>query len=163
MPQIRDLKGNALGTVDDFWVIYDQRANGCTFWTGVELTANEIYELEYDDGSKDQIRITVGGGPGLPGGNGYRASAAFVWEKPQGIRHKESMPEEVKPSSEREPPWKAFPEEPSSLRWRMGPGEDFIQEWLSFWRGLTREARKRYLLNHSPPREWSEWLKRIRD
>ena len=56
------------------------------------------------------------------------------------------------------PPWDEFPEPPSSLRWRMGPGEDYITEWVSFWRRLPATMRQEYLVRHPPPAEWKEWV-----
>jgi hypothetical protein len=59
------------------------------------------------------------------------------------------------------PPWVAFPEEPTSLRWRMGPGEDYMDRWLPFWRGLPGPVRREYLIRHPPPAAWQEWLGKI--
>jgi hypothetical protein len=56
------------------------------------------------------------------------------------------------------PPWEAFPEAPSSLRWRMGAGEDYLDKWLPFWRGLPEKIRRDYLTRHPPSAEWREWL-----
>jgi len=59
------------------------------------------------------------------------------------------------------PPWEAFPEEPTSLRWRMGAGEDYLDRWMPFWRGLPDSVRRDYLIGHPPPAAWREWLGRI--
>lgn len=56
-------------------------------------------------------------------------------------------------------PWEAFPEPPSSMRWRMGAGEDVVTDWLAHWRGMDAAARQVYLANHPPPDAWRDWLR----
>lgn len=56
-------------------------------------------------------------------------------------------------------PWEAFPEPPSSLRWRMGTGEDVVTDWLEHWRGMDTSARQGYLASHPPPDAWREWVR----
>lgn len=58
------------------------------------------------------------------------------------------------------PPWKEFPEPPISMRWRMGPGEDYMDQWSSFWRGLTENEKREYFASNKPPSEWTEWAER---
>jgi hypothetical protein len=56
-------------------------------------------------------------------------------------------------------PWEAFPEPPSSMRWRMGAGEDVMTDWLADWRAMDAAARQAYLANHPMPDEWRDWLR----
>lgn len=72
----------------------------------------------------------------------------------------EPIVEEAAPVGGEPPPapWEAFPEPPSSMRWRMGVGEDVIDEWMPFWRGMDTAARKQYLAAHPVPDGWREWL-----
>lgn len=58
------------------------------------------------------------------------------------------------------PPWTVFPEPPTSMRWRMGPGEDFLTEWWSFWRALAPAEQRTYFDNFVPPAEWLHWSSR---
>jgi ribA/ribD-fused uncharacterized protein len=59
-----------------------------------------------------------------------------------------------------EAPWEAFPEEPTSLRWRMGPGEDVMGSWQGYWTALDPEDRGVYLEEKKPPEAWRGWIKR---
>lgn len=56
------------------------------------------------------------------------------------------------------PPWRTFSEPPSSLRWRMGPGEDHMQQWFHFWLSLAAAARADYLKRFPPPAAWRSWM-----
>jgi len=56
-------------------------------------------------------------------------------------------------------PWEAFPEPPSSMRWRMGAGEDVVTDWLPHWRGMDSAAQEAYLAKHPPPDAWRDWLR----
>lgn len=56
------------------------------------------------------------------------------------------------------PPWTAFPEPPASMRWRMGPGEDYLDDWLRHWEVLNPDGRAAYLAQHPPPEAWKEWM-----
>lgn len=64
----------------------------------------------------------------------------------------------AKGDMEIEAPWEAFTELPGSLRWRMGPGEDLMHLWRTFWRALSPAAREAYLARHEPPPAWRDWL-----
>lgn len=55
-------------------------------------------------------------------------------------------------------PWEKFEDEPTSLRWRMGAGEDYMDQWLSYWFGIDEDARRAYLESHPPPPAWKKWL-----
>jgi ribA/ribD-fused uncharacterized protein len=58
-------------------------------------------------------------------------------------------------------PWEAFPEAPSSMRWRMGPGEDVMHGWLEYWRSLDAEDRALYLDEKKPALGWGGWIDRL--
>jgi ribA/ribD-fused uncharacterized protein len=62
-----------------------------------------------------------------------------------------------------EAPWEAFPEDPSSLRWRMGPGEDVMGSWQDYWEALVPEDRVVYLAEKKPPEAWRAWIERWMD
>lgn len=73
----------------------------------------------------------------------------------------EPIQEETAPPSSAEPPpapWESFPEPPSSMRWRMGAGEDVMDAWMPFWRGMDQAAREHYISRHPPPDVWRAWL-----
>jgi ribA/ribD-fused uncharacterized protein len=55
-------------------------------------------------------------------------------------------------------PWDAYSEGPSSMRWRMGPGEDFMGSWQEYWTELDLADRAFYLADKKPPPEWSGWI-----
>jgi len=59
---------------------------------------------------------------------------------------------------EMKPPWTFAPEPPSSLRWRMGPGEDYMDRWFAYWRSLTAEQRDAFLKSTPVPTEWQYWV-----
>lgn len=61
-------------------------------------------------------------------------------------------------TTELAPLWEAFPEPPTSMRWRMGPGEDLRDTWLRFWSQTPSAARSDYLSRHPPPEEWKRWI-----
>ena len=56
-------------------------------------------------------------------------------------------------------PWEAFTEPPSSMRWRMGAGEDIVTDWLPRWRAMDSSAQEAYLAKHPPPDSWRDWLR----
>lgn len=57
-------------------------------------------------------------------------------------------------------PWESFPEAPSSLRWRMGPGEDVMTFWQAYWASLDPDDRSLYLRQKEPPPAWQNWIDR---
>ena len=63
----------------------------------------------------------------------------------------------VGPSEEPVAPWEAFPYEPGSMGWRMGPGEDVYFAWAQFWASLNEADQERYLRDHPAPPEWAEY------
>ncbi|MFN0064317.1 MAG: hypothetical protein ACKVPX_17550 [Myxococcaceae bacterium] len=96
------------------------------------------------------------------------AVASLLMELPPVVRAEKAEPPLLTPRSRRlqpgeaapKPPWEAFPEPPTSMRWRMGPGEDYMDKWHTFWRGLTASEKREYLANHVPPAAWAEWATR---
>jgi hypothetical protein len=58
----------------------------------------------------------------------------------------------------RDPPWSRFSEPPQSMRWRMGPGEEYVDNWLLRWRRSSAEERTGWLAEFPAPVEWSDWL-----
>ncbi len=60
-----------------------------------------------------------------------------------------------------EPPWVTFPEAPTSMRWRMGPGEDHMDQWIRLMSQLGPGGRRQYLEEHPPPDVWLRWLERV--
>ena len=58
------------------------------------------------------------------------------------------------------PPWTVFSDPPSSMRWRMGGGEDVMNDWWWYWEGLTPDQRRTYFDEHPVPDEWKDWAAR---
>jgi hypothetical protein len=59
------------------------------------------------------------------------------------------------------PPWEAFPSIPRrSIGWRMGSGEDFWTDWLTWIGALTPEKRDDYRRRHPEPKSWAGILER---
>ena len=57
------------------------------------------------------------------------------------------------------PPWKVFPEIPfGSLGWRMGGGEDYLDEFLQWMYLQSEEELKQYFSLNVPPPEWLSML-----
>jgi ribA/ribD-fused uncharacterized protein len=63
------------------------------------------------------------------------------------------------------PPWIRFPayDDPSDLGYRMGGGQDYFEEWLSWFLGMTRTGRRRYNDVFPTRRDWERhmtgWMK----
>jgi hypothetical protein len=140
----------------------DEDARFLTVATAVGMNPAELRQ-----GFFTRMLQTVPGGPN-PIEKAMHARA--VLKKLPEVEGLEEIPlttprPDVKPYREGDaligPPWQAFPEPPYSLRWRMGPGEDFMDRWLSFWEGLPESVRRDYLSRYPPPPVWSEWLARI--
>jgi hypothetical protein len=61
-----------------------------------------------------------------------------------------------------EPPWEEFKwSDPMWSGWRQGISEAWLHDvWLPFWRGLSPDARARYLRAWPPPNaDWAEQLR----
>ncbi len=59
------------------------------------------------------------------------------------------------------PPWIEYPDyEPYCLGWRMGSGEDYIDDWYGFIKNLDRNKLKKYFDKYNIPKEWKPRLKK---
>jgi len=54
------------------------------------------------------------------------------------------------------PPYVVFDDHPLSLRWRMGPGEDFMRMWWDWWSEVSypEEEMLEYFQKWPPPHRW---------
>lgn len=130
-------------------------------------TAFGLDPAKYRQEFFERMMQAVPGGPNpIPKAKEARAVLATLPE----VASIEEVPMELPPEPVKQyrdgdelvtPPWEAFPEPPTSLRWRMGAGEDFLDSWLPFWRGLPESVRRDYLHRHPPPAVWRAWLSRI--
>jgi hypothetical protein len=54
-----------------------------------------------------------------------------------------------------QPPWEALSHiPPGSIGWRMGPGEDYLEEFWSWFDNLTDLERAMFQFQHPEPRGW---------
>lgn len=54
-----------------------------------------------------------------------------------------------------QPVWKVFPRIPwGSVGWRMGSGEEYWNQWISWYKSLSQEDRLSYKATYSEPKEW---------
>lgn len=54
-------------------------------------------------------------------------------------------------------PWQRFPEHPlGSLFWKMGGGEDWLDEWFEWFQTLSPLERREYLQLTHCPEAWQE-------
>jgi hypothetical protein len=61
------------------------------------------------------------------------------------------------------PPWFMFQDtHPYSICWRMGPGEDYITIFFTWWEGqkesLDESQRIEYFRKWPPPPRWLTWM-----
>jgi hypothetical protein len=56
-------------------------------------------------------------------------------------------------------PWQEYPDyKPHSMGFRMGGGEDYIQDWWKFWDGLKHTEKEKFVaLNPPPSEEWKTY------
>ncbi|MBI1211873.1 MAG: DUF1768 domain-containing protein [Alphaproteobacteria bacterium] len=61
------------------------------------------------------------------------------------------------------PPWIEHPQfaEPSDLGWRMGFGQDYMEEWIKWYSAMSKANRQRYLALFRMPTYWMDWLSRV--
>jgi hypothetical protein len=54
------------------------------------------------------------------------------------------------------PPYVVFDDHPYSLRWRMGPGEDFFRMWWGWWaeQPFSEDEKLAYFKEWPPPHRW---------
>lgn len=157
----------------------------CSRSSGVHLASGEVAEpLEEDDAFttvadafgrsyeavRDEARLNLGSASLLNGPNYARAAVDLepVLARLPGIVRVERVPAEGAVVAKRtidgglpEGPWRAFPEDPTSMRWRMGPGEDAMTWWQTYWASLSAEERALYLDEQPPPPVWRAWLEAV--
>jgi ribA/ribD-fused uncharacterized protein len=60
------------------------------------------------------------------------------------------------------PPWIKYPEigkgGSGDLGFRMGGGQDYMDEWRDWFTGMSKKNRQRYLTLFDVPSNWSDWL-----
>ena len=55
------------------------------------------------------------------------------------------------------PPWLKHPElDRYSMGWRMGYGEDYLVDWIVWYKGLSKDGQTKYRADNVPPDEWSD-------
>lgn len=60
------------------------------------------------------------------------------------------------------PPWSHFPEIPAgSIGWRMGPGEDYYDEFYRWFSSLHKDAQSGYIEENPEPPGWQRFYERI--
>jgi hypothetical protein len=57
-------------------------------------------------------------------------------------------------SNRMQPPWEKASDPPGSLRWKMGPGEDYFDRWVDWFMNLEPLEQSRILGDKSTPRQW---------
>lgn len=58
------------------------------------------------------------------------------------------------------PPWMEFPDyTPLCVGFRMGGGEDYMDSWWKFWRGLTDYEKDIFKKNNPAPEGWDCYYK----
>ncbi|MEM1265152.1 MAG: hypothetical protein AAGI50_03960 [Pseudomonadota bacterium] len=63
----------------------------------------------------------------------------------------------------KQPPWTAFPEyERYSMGWRMGPGEDYWDAFLSWIRSLGKLDAEAFFSEYPEPEGWKGFYDSIR-
>jgi hypothetical protein len=61
-----------------------------------------------------------------------------------------------------EPLWKRFPNYPkSSMGWRMGGGEDYLDEWRRWFVGLDPGTRETYIEQNPEPDGWEDFYQKL--
>lgn len=53
------------------------------------------------------------------------------------------------------PPWIEYPDySMGCMGWRMGSGEDYIADWIKWYKGSTSQEREEYRNKYPPPARW---------
>jgi len=52
------------------------------------------------------------------------------------------------------PPWTKFEWPQGSMGWRMGPGESCMNEWVSWFRSLSKKDKDQYIASYPTPDDW---------
>ena len=53
------------------------------------------------------------------------------------------------------PPWEVVPEPLASMRWRMGGGEDYLDDYRKWFATLSAENRDAYVRSRPEPEGWN--------
>ena len=62
----------------------------------------------------------------------------------------------MKTMDDQRPLWLAFPDIPwGSLGWRMGSGEAYANAWIPWFKALSDEARREYIVQWPEPDSWN--------
>ncbi len=96
-------------------------------------------------------------------GAAAREKLSYRWHRIWRSRMLRAAREEIRKNGPPEAPWQRFPKIPnsSSIGWRMGEGEGYLQfTFYPWWRSITPEQRAEYLEATNPPRDWREILSR---
>lgn len=60
------------------------------------------------------------------------------------------------------PPWLEFPDLPRGcMGWRMNGGEDYMDDWIRWYRGLMSQKRKEYRDRYPEPEGWRGFYKQF--
>ena len=63
-----------------------------------------------------------------------------------------------------QPPWMQFPHvPPGSVGWRMGPAEEYYDEFYKWYCALENANQIDYELNNPEPRGWNGFYQRMRN
>ncbi len=55
-------------------------------------------------------------------------------------------------------PWRWADIPFGSIGWRMGGGEDYLEDWFDFWDEIDEERAMLYARLVKPPKSWNEWF-----
>jgi hypothetical protein len=58
-------------------------------------------------------------------------------------------------------PWELSANPPGSLQWKMGPGEDYLDKWLTAYLKLSAVEREELLVRTNAPKTWRRMLSRF--
>lgn len=62
------------------------------------------------------------------------------------------------------PPWKKYPDIPQGcIGWRMGYGEDYLDQFSTWWDASSLEEKRSYARKFPAPEEWSGFYSEIYD
>ena len=60
------------------------------------------------------------------------------------------------------PPWQEFPDySRTSMGWRMGAGETYLDYFREWFLSLSEKDREAYIIATAIPDEWAGWLEAI--
>jgi hypothetical protein len=54
------------------------------------------------------------------------------------------------------PPWQYRPDlAQASMGWRMGPGEDYIMDYIAWYQALSSDSQQSYIVQFPEPADWA--------